>query len=523
MESSASAGRVASAVLDPRRWWALALLCGAFFMVLLDGTITIVALPSIGADLGFSKQDLAWVLSAYALTFGGLLLLGGRAADLLGRRRVFMAGVLLFTAASLVCGLAWSPAALLAARVVQGVGAAIMTPTALSIISTTFTEGSERNKALGIWGALGGIGATTAWLIGGPLVDGPGWRWIFFINVPIGLAALALSPVLLRESRAALTRRSYDPAGTLTITGALVLLVYAVVEAPGAGWGDVRTILPLAGSAVLVAAFALIESRHPAPLVPLRIFRSRTLAGADALTVLPGTVAVGVPFVLTLYAQQVLGYSALKFGVSSVVLGVGVTAGAIAGQGAVFKAGFRPAAATGMALMAAGSLVLTQVSVARQLLPGHLHRAALVRPGDRPGLRDRHGHGARRGRRARGRAHLGPEQHRLADRHSARRRHRHDRCRLPLPALPGSAQRREPARRADRGLPVRLPGLRRAGRDRPGAGVPAPRPTAEASARAAKAGPGGRCRCRRRRGDQVRNEMSEQRTDSYHRRRLRRR
>ena len=216
MESSASAGRVASAVLDPRRWWALALLCGAFFMVFLDGTITIVALPSIGAGLRFSEQGLPWVLSAYALTFGGLLLLGGRAADLLGRRRVFMAGVLFLTAASLLCGLARSPAALLAARVVQGAGAAIMTPTALSIISTTFSESSERNKALGIWGALGGIGATTAWLIGGPLVDGPGWRWIFFINVPVGLAALALSPVLLRESRAALTDNGANPLVALT-------------------------------------------------------------------------------------------------------------------------------------------------------------------------------------------------------------------------------------------------------------------------------------------------------------------
>jgi MFS family permease len=436
MESSASAGRVASAVLDPRRWWALALLCGAFFMVLLDGTITIVALPSIGAGLRFSEQGLQWVLSAYALTFGGLLLLGGRAADLLGRRRVFMAGAVFFTTASLLCGLAWSPAALLAARVVQGAGAAIMTPTALSIISTTFTDGAERNKARGIWGALGGIGATTAWLIGGPLVDGPGWWWIFFINVPVGLAALALSPVLLRESRAALTRRSYDPAGALTITGALVLLVYAVAGAPGAGWGDVRTILPLAGSAVLAAAFALIESRHAAPLVPLRIFRSRTLAGADALTILIGAGAVGMPFALTLYAQQVLGYSALKFGISSVVLAVGATAGAIAGQAAVgsrLPPGRRDrpgARGRGVARAHAGLHT-------RQLLPGHLHRAALVRPGDRPGLRDRHGRGARGGRRARGRARLGPEQHRLADRHSARRRHRHDRCRLPLPALPG--------------------------------------------------------------------------------------
>src|SRR6478609_6188604 len=356
-------------VPDSRRWWALALLCAAFFMVLLDGTIVLVALPSIGADLSFSEQGLQWVLSAYALTFGGLLLLGGRAADLLGRRRVFMAGVLLFTAASLGCGLAWSPAALLAARVVQGAGAAIMTPTALSIISTTFSEGSERNKALGLWGALGGIGATAAWLIGGPLVDGPGWRWIFFINVPVGLAGLVLSPLLLRESRAALTRRSYDPAGALTITGALGLLVYAVVEAPTVGWGDVQTILPLVGSAVLIAAFALIESRHHAPLVPLRLLRSRTLAGANAVTVFIGTVGVGVPFVLTLYAQEVLGYSALKFGISSVVLAIAATVGAIAGQAAVLKAGFRSVAATGMALMAAGSLLLTQVSARGSYFP----------------------------------------------------------------------------------------------------------------------------------------------------------
>jgi EmrB/QacA subfamily drug resistance transporter len=348
---------------DPRRWWALALLCGAFFMVILDATIVLVALPSIQADIGFSERGLQWVLSAYALTFGGLLLLGGRAADLLGRRRLFMAGVLLFTAASLMCGLAWSPAALLAARVVQGVGAAVMTPTALSIISTTFAEGSERNKALGIWGALGGVGATAAWLIGGPLVDGPGWQWIFFINIPFGLAALALSPALLRESRATVTRRSYDPAGALTITGALVLLVYAVVDAPNVGWGDVRTIFLLAGSAALLAAFALIESRHSAPLVPLRFLRSRMLVGANAVMLLFGMLAIAMPFVLTLYAQQVLGYSAVRFGVGSVVLALGATVGAIVGQGAVLKVGARPAAAIGMALMGAGSLLLTQVSV----------------------------------------------------------------------------------------------------------------------------------------------------------------
>jgi EmrB/QacA subfamily drug resistance transporter len=361
-----SAARTGGDVLnapDPRRWRALALLCGAFFMVVLDATIVLVALPSIQADIGFSERGLQWVLSAYALTFGGLLLLGGRAADLLGRRRLFMTGVLLFTAASLVCGLAWSPAALLAARVVQGVGAAIMTPTALSIISTTFPEGPERNKALGIWGALGGIGASAAWLIGGPLVDGPGWEWIFFINIPFGLAALVLSPRLLRESRATVTRRSYDPAGALTITGALVALVYALVEAPDVGWGDAQTILLFAGSAVLVSAFALIETRHRAPLVPLRFLRSRTLVGANAVLLLAGALAVAMPFVLTLYAQQVLGYSAVKFGLGSVVLAVGATLGAIVGQGAVFKVGVRMLAAIGMGLLGAGSLLLTQVSV----------------------------------------------------------------------------------------------------------------------------------------------------------------
>jgi EmrB/QacA subfamily drug resistance transporter len=360
--ASRSGGDVLS-TSDPRRWWALALLCGAFFMVILDATIVLVALPSIQADIGFSEQGLQWVLSAYALTFGGLLLLGGRAADLLGRRRLFMTGVLLFTVASLMCGLAWSPAALLAARVVQGVGAAIMTPTALSIISTTFTEGSERNRALGIWGALGGIGATAAWLIGGPLVDGPGWEWIFFINIPLGLAALALAPLLLRESRAPTARRSYDPAGALTSTGALVLLVYALVEAPDAGWGSLQTILLFAGAAALLTIFAVIESRHSAPLVPLRLLRSRTVVGANAVMLLVAAVAVGMPFVLTLYAQQVLGYSAVRFGVSSVVLAVAVVIGAIVAQAAVLKVGFRPVAATGMALMAAGSFLLTQVSV----------------------------------------------------------------------------------------------------------------------------------------------------------------
>ena len=225
-------------------------------MVILDSAIVVVALPSIDADLGFSAGDLQWVLSAYLLSFGGLLLLGGRAADLLGRRRVFMAGTALFALASLACGLAVSVAALIAARVVQGVAAAIMTPTALSIVTTTFAEGAERNKALGIWAAIGGIGATAAWLVGGPITDGLGWEWIFFINVPVAAGVVALSPVLLRESRDREHGRRFDVAGAVTITAALVALVYAVVEAPDAGWADGQTLGLLALSAVLIALFA---------------------------------------------------------------------------------------------------------------------------------------------------------------------------------------------------------------------------------------------------------------------------
>jgi EmrB/QacA subfamily drug resistance transporter len=331
-------------------------------MVILDANIVVVALPSIDEALSFSEQGLQWVISAYAITFAGLLLLGGRAADLLGRRRVFMVGLLFFTLASLLCGFAWSSDALIGARAFQGIGAAIMTPTALSIISTTF-EGAERNKAFAIWGMNGAFGATAGYLIAGPIVDGPGWEWIFFINVPVGLAALALSPVLVRESRAALTRRSYDPAGALTITGALVLLVYALVEAPDAGWGSLRTILLFAASAGLLAAFALIESRHRAPLMPLRLLRSRTLVGANLVMLSFGTVAFGMPFILTQYTQQVLGWSALEFGTSFVVTPIAAAAGMMVAQAAVLKVGFRPVAATGMALLGAGSLLLTQVSV----------------------------------------------------------------------------------------------------------------------------------------------------------------
>src|SRR3954468_2893252 len=274
---------------DPRRWKALALLCTAFFMVILDSAIVIVALPSIEADLAFSAGDLQWVLSAYLLSFGGLLLLGGRAADLLGRRRMFIVGTGLFALASLGAGLAGTSEALLTARVVQGVAAAIMTPTALSIVMTTFPEGAERNKALGIWGSTGAIGGTAAWLVGGPITDGLGWQWIFFLNVPVAGLVVALTPVLLRESRATPARRRFDVAGAVTITGALVAAVYAVVEAPEAGWGAPQTLGLLALSAVLIAAFAGIEARSAAPLAPLGLFRSRSLVGGNLVLFALGT------------------------------------------------------------------------------------------------------------------------------------------------------------------------------------------------------------------------------------------
>jgi EmrB/QacA subfamily drug resistance transporter len=348
---------------DPRRWKALALLCTAFFMVILDSAIVLVALPSIDADLAFSSGDLQWVLSAYLLSFGGLLLLGGRAADLLGRRRMFVVGTGLFALASLGAGLAGTVAALLVARVLQGVAAAIMTPTALSILMTTFPEGAERNKALGVWGSTGAIGGTAAWLIGGPITSGLGWEWIFFINVPVAVAVAALSPVLLGESRAVAGRRRFDVAGAVTITAALVALVYAVVEAPKTGWTDGRTLGLLAVAAVLIAVFAGIESRSAAPLAPLRVFRSRALVGGNLTLFALGTFGFGVPFILTQYAQDVLNWSPVHFGLASIVMPVAAMAGTAGAQAFATKRGVRPVAVAAMALAGVGSLLFSHVSV----------------------------------------------------------------------------------------------------------------------------------------------------------------
>jgi EmrB/QacA subfamily drug resistance transporter len=348
---------------DPRRWWALALLGTAFFMVILDGTIVYVALPSIQKALDFSDAALQWVMSTYLVCFGGLLLLGGRAADLLGRRRVFMVGVGLFVFSSLLCGLAWSPAALIGARVVQGISAAIMAPTALSLLMTVFPEGAERNKALGIWGGIGGIGATAGLLIGGLITETLGWEWVFFINVPVGLAVLVFSTRLLRESIDTSCARCFDIAGAVTVTGALLLFVYAIAKAPAEGWTSPQTIGLLSVSVALLVLFGRIEARSRAPLVPLRLFRSRSLIGGNLVLLAAGMSIDGMLLIVTLYAQDVLGYSTIQFGLMTAVMTVLSVAGAYTAQAVVSRVGARPVAVIGTVFVGTGCLLLTQVSV----------------------------------------------------------------------------------------------------------------------------------------------------------------
>jgi EmrB/QacA subfamily drug resistance transporter len=353
----------ARAVPDPKRWWALALLCSAFFMVILDVSIVNVALPSIQKDLHYSQGDLQWVLSAYALTFGGFLLLGGRAADLLGRRRVFMVGVVVFTAASLACGLSNSEGMLIASRAVQGLGAAILSPAALSIITTTFQEGSERNKALGIWGAMGGSGAAVGVLMGGVLTKWLGWEWIFFVNVPVGITVLLLTRSIVRESRSEQAVRQYDALGAVLITSALVLLVYALTRANVNGWTSAETLGVLAVSAVLHVAFVVVELHSKAPLVPLGIFgRLRTLTGANVVAFLLGGMTFAMFFMLSLYMQQVLGMSALQAGAGYLAVALTAIAASGVAQAIVTKVGVKPALLFGLSLMVLGNLWFTQVS-----------------------------------------------------------------------------------------------------------------------------------------------------------------
>jgi EmrB/QacA subfamily drug resistance transporter len=360
---------------ERRKWLALALLSAVQFMVVLDIAIVNVALPSIKVDLGFSQENLQWVISAYALVFGGFLLLGGRAADLLGRRRLFLVAVVVFTLASLFAGLAWSEGSLIGARALQGLGAAIITPAALSILSTTFTEGRERNIALGVWGAVGGFGAAAGVLMGGVLTDALSWEWIFFVNIPVGVVAFVLAPFLLKESRDAHVKR-FDLPGAVFVTGGLSSLVYAITQAGQEGWLAGRTLAFFAASLVLLASFVAWELRHPEPLMRLGILKIRTVSGANVAGFILGTALFSMFLMLTLYMQQVLGYSPMKTGVAYLaVAGTAIIWSAVAAQ-LVTRTGVKPVLVTGMVALTAGLVYFTQVSVggsyAGDLLPGFL-------------------------------------------------------------------------------------------------------------------------------------------------------
>src|SRR6266513_3989256 len=348
---------------DRRRWFALALIVAAQFMVELDVAIVNVALPSIKTDLNFSQESLQWVITAYSIFFGGVLLLGGRLADLLGRRRLFAAGLVLFTVSSLLDGLAWSEGSLIAFRSLQGLGAALLSPAALSILTTTFREGRERNLALGIWGAASGSGGAAGVLLGGALTSGLSWSWIFFVNVPVGVVIFAISPWLLRESRAELDHRYFDTAGAASITGGLMLLVYAMTRATTHGWATTETIGLLAGSAALIVGFVVIELRSKAPLLPMGIFRLRTLAASNISGLLLAAAEFSQFFLLTLYMQQVLHYSAVKTGVAYVALTLSIIGFSAVSQSLATRIGIRRVLPVGMLLSAAGLVLYAQLPV----------------------------------------------------------------------------------------------------------------------------------------------------------------
>ena len=354
--------------LERRRWIALALLATAQFVVVLDASIVNVALPTIGEALDFSQSNLAWVVNAYILTFGGFLLLGGRIADLLGRRRVFMGGLVLFALASLAGGLANSEGQLIAARAVQGLGAAILSPAALSIVTTTFRDGAERNKALGVWGAVAGSGGAAGVLLGGVLTDTLGWEWVLWVNVPIGLIAAALAPSLIAESRAESETRHFDVAGALTVTAGLSLLVYALVDATDAGWGSTQTVGLLGASAALLAAFVAVELRSASPLVPFGIFRLRTLTGANVVGVLTGASLFSMFFFISLYMQQVLGFSAIEAGFAYLPLALTIIVSAGIASALTTRIGFKPVLIAGMLSIAGGLVWFSQVSVGGSFL-----------------------------------------------------------------------------------------------------------------------------------------------------------
>ena len=348
--------------MQERRWQALGLLCVAQFVVVLDATIVAIALPEIQVDLGFSRAGLQWVISAYTLAFGGFLLLAGRAADLWGRRRLFMVGLVVFTGASLACGLAASPLALVLGRIAQGLGAAIVAPSALSSLTAAFPEGEGRGRALGVWTAAAAGGGATGWLLGGLITGSLGWEWVFFVNLPVGLLGVALAPFLISESRDEAAPPRLDVAGAVSVTAGLTLLVYGITRVQEAGLAAPVTLISLASSIVFLALFVVVEGWVRHPLVPLGVFRSRVLVGAN-LVALVLTAATTPPMLLcTLYVQQVLGFPPAQAGLVFPPFNLAVIGGSLFGPWIVARMGPRATIVCGLAAISAGSACLLGVS-----------------------------------------------------------------------------------------------------------------------------------------------------------------
>jgi EmrB/QacA subfamily drug resistance transporter len=361
---------------DVNPWLVLCLVCLAQFMVILDATIVNVALPSIQKDLGISESSLQWIVNAYALLFGGFLLLGGRAGDLIGRKRVFVAGLVLFTSASLLCALAPSETWLIVSRGAQGLGAALVSPAALSIVTTTFAEGAERTKALGVWAAIAVGGGAVGLVLGGLLVETLSWPWIFFVNVPVGIVALFLSLRYVPESKDEHAHRSFDVAGAVTVTGGLISLVYGIVRSAESGWGSTEVVGFLTLAAVLLVAFLVIEHRSAEPLVRLSIFSVKTVRAANVAMFVVAAGLFAMFFFNTLYVQRVLGYSPLEAGFAFVPFTAGVIVGATVSQKLVPALGAREVPLIGVALGAVGLLTFLRLtpdsSYVTDLLPGIL-------------------------------------------------------------------------------------------------------------------------------------------------------
>jgi EmrB/QacA subfamily drug resistance transporter len=378
-ESARSAGRAPRSFLSTRRGkLTLLFLCAVAFLDFVDASIVNVALPSIRRDLGFSVQNLQWVLSGYLLTYGGFLLLGGRAADLLGRRRVLVTGIVVFGAASLTGGLAPSAGVLIGARLVQGVGAALMLPAALSILTTTFNEGKDRFAALGAWGGVAGLASAVGVFIGGVLAQGPGWRWVFFVNLPVCALDLVAAFRLVPGERRGAPLRHFDARGAVLVTGGMLLLVYALVQAPDQGWSSARTIGELVGAAVLLSAFLVNEMRHGNPLVPLSIFRIKGLGAADATQLIAIAGFYAMFYFLTLYMQNVLRYTPIQAGAAYIPATTGVGVAAAISSKLFVRLGTRPIIVTGSLIAAAAAYYLSRIPVDGSYLPDILPGLAVM-------------------------------------------------------------------------------------------------------------------------------------------------